>query len=68
MLPVYTARFELSEQHYLGSIDEMPGVLSQGRTLAAAMTSLADCVRLAVRVPPHRKRKRLRPTKRFRRR
>jgi hypothetical protein len=50
-LPTYTARFERgAEIPYVASIDEMPGVLSQGKTLAAAMASLAHCVRLAVRV------------------
>lgn len=50
-LPTYTARFQRGAQvPYVASIDEMPGVLSQGRTFAAAMASLADCVRLAVRV------------------
>ena len=57
-LPVYTARFERSGQHYIGSVDEMPGVAAQGQTLAAAIASLADCVRLAVRVSPRSKRRR----------
>ena len=66
-LPTYTARFERgAESRYVASIDEMPGVLSQGKTLAAAMDSLADCVRLAVRVGTS-PRKRLKSRKRVRR-
>jgi hypothetical protein len=66
-LPTYTARFERgAENRYVASIDEMPGVLSQGKTLAAAMDSLADCVRLAVRVGTS-PRKRLKSRKRLRR-
>jgi hypothetical protein len=66
-LPTYTARFERgAESPYVASIDEMPGVLSQGKTLAAAMASLAACVRLAVRVGTS-SRKRSKNRKRVRR-
>jgi hypothetical protein len=66
-LPTYTARFERGvEIPYVASIDEMPGVLSQGKTFAAAMASLADCVRLAVRVGTS-PRKHLKSRKRVRR-
>jgi hypothetical protein len=48
MLPLYTARFEARDSGYLSSIDEMPGVLGSGASLAAAMASLAACTRESV--------------------
>lgn len=48
-LEAYTIRLERgSEDWWVASIDEWPGVLTQGKTVAGTLVNLADAVRLSV--------------------
>jgi predicted RNase H-like HicB family nuclease len=49
-LPFYTARLQRARRGYVGSVDEMPGVYGEGRTVAEALRSLTGAVDVALKV------------------
>jgi len=61
-LPFYTARLQRARRGYVGSVDEMPGVYGEGRTVAEALRSLTGAVDAALKVSRTRATKHRTPT------